>query len=654
MLAKYIPDDVDFLLDLTEQKPSKAPMATISGYVEGRRILPPDTPFPGFWKNDRTPYMIEIMDNMSPYSSIQHTAAMMGAQLGKTAGSIENTIAYYMDECPAPLMMISATDDLLKEWAELRLEPLIDSCGYREKITANVNSAKSRRSGDKAQMKEFIGGFLAMASAQSPGKLRSKSIRVMVRDEIDGAPAHLRTGEGSWIKVSEARLNAWGARKKLLDVSTPTTWENSEINKIYESGDRRKFYVPCPHCETKQVLEFGTDKTPHGLKPVKVDGVLVDAVYICKECGTEIKNHQKTYMLTNGDWRPTAKSSKPTLRTYHLSSLYSPVGMLSWFELYQKYIEAQESPDGMRSFVNLYLGLPFKELGSRPKIDKVIELRGGYKSGQVPDGVLYLTAGIDVQRGSERDALNPARLELEVLGIGAGYRTYSILYKRIEGGIRDPYAGAWKKLADWAAEGGLTFRDKRGRPMTVSLVLVDSGDGVTHDVVHRFAEGWVNTYSSKGFQTLRKRKGEKDDEGDTAGPQNFKRYRLIKTPGDHLLYEISTNYYKTHTYNNLKIARREIGEQAPGFCEFPVDYDEKYFKMLTAEEKRRDGSFHCPSGRRNEALDTRVMALCAGDIYLDSKVMDMKAAAKAQGADAATLREINHRYVLGLLTEKRK
>ena len=115
---------------------------------------------------------------------------------------------------------------------------------------------------------------------------------------------------------------------------------------------------------------------------------------------------------------------------------------------------------------------------------------------------------------------------------------------------------------------------------------------------------------------------------------------------------MSTNYYKNHIYNNLAIKRKEGDEQGAGFCDFPLEYPEKYFRMLTAEEKRRDGSFHCKSGTRNEALDCRVMCLCAGDAWLDNQLRQLIAERKAQGAKLNELSMINHRYLIDLLNHK--
>jgi phage terminase large subunit GpA-like protein len=637
--------DIDFLVSENQKKPVTPPPYLVSAYVEGHRVMPTNTPFPGLWENSRTPYLVELMDNCSPFSPIITTSVMKGAQIGVTAAA-ECIMGYWMEACPSEILYVSATDDLLEKWATKRLEPLIDSIGMRSKIFAQVDNAKSRRSGDKVFSKSYVGGNLDMASAQSAAGLRSDSKRILVLDEVDGAPRMLRTGEGNWLDVAYARGNAWGARKKIFEFSTPTTVEDSLINERYEAGDRRVFMVPCPHqgCGVFDNLKF------EHLRHEMQGGQLHRVWYQCPHCDGEIHNYNKTWMFSQGYWEPTAIAANKGHRSYWIPSIYSPVGMLSWFDLYQKYLDAQRTPGGMRSFVNLYLGKPFKEMGSRPKVEKVIELRGDHREGEVPDGVLFITVGIDVQQGSVNDPQNPPRLELEVVGHGIGHRTWSILYKRIEGGIGSPFEGAWEKLDQWAVNGGLVFKRADGLQFPANMVFIDSGDGNYVDVVYGFAGRWQNTFPSKGFSVLNKRKAEK---GDEAGPHNFKRYRAAKSERslDVTFYEISTNYYKTHVYNNLKIERREIDPQKPGFCSFPRDRDERFFQMLTAEEKRTDGSFHAGS-RRNEALDCRCMALCAADVFLDARVSAMRVAAKAKGVSDIELQQINHVWVLDLMARQ--
>ena len=644
--------DYDFFRKCNGDTPCSPPPRYIHEFVENRRVLPNGTPIPGPWRNDRTPFWVEIMIEMSPYSPTQQIEVMKGAQLGATTLT-ENVALYYIGGCPAEIMFISATEELLEKWATKRLEPAIDSCGLRHLIFAQTENRLSKRLGDKVFSKEFVGGGIDMVSAQSAAGLRSASKRVLLRDEVDGAPPQLRTGEGNWMDVSKARTNSWGARRKILDNSTPALESTSEIYQGFLSGDQRRYFVPCPLCGKEQPLEFGLDKKSNsGLKADTEAGQLVDAYYLCDFCHDAIHNNHKGVMLRAGHWEPMSKSSESNLRSYQLSSLYSPVGMLSWRSMYQEYLNAQAKPEGMRSFTNLYLGLPYKEDGSRPKINEVIELRSGYASGSVPDGVVFITVGMDVQRGSaDAKKDNPARIEMEILGHGVGYRTWSIDYRCFYGPIDVQGAGAWQELQEWAEAGGFQLKRLDGKgTMSPVLILIDSGDGPFADVVYNFCDGWPGTYPSKGSQVLKKRKHERPDERlEEVDQFTFKRYRKATLPGDRILVEISTVHYKWHVYNNLKIKPSENNLDPVGLCKFPSDYRDDYFEMLTAEERRNDGSFFCPSGRRNEALDCRVSALCAGDMFLDERVQTAKAAGKMSGMTEDQVRKITHRVILDLL-----
>jgi phage terminase large subunit GpA-like protein len=131
--------EIDFFLDENSKKKSIPPRDKISEYIAEKRTLPTNTPFPGPWDNDKTPYLTQIMDWLSPSSNVQHVVLMKAAQIGGTAVG-ENIIGYYMDECPSEILYISATDRLLERWAIKRLEPLIDGCGFRNKIIAQTEN----------------------------------------------------------------------------------------------------------------------------------------------------------------------------------------------------------------------------------------------------------------------------------------------------------------------------------------------------------------------------------------------------------------------------------------------------------------------------------------------------------------------------------
>ena len=635
--------DADWFREQIALSPVEPPPDSIAEWIEGRRVMPTDTPFPGFWDNSKTPFWVELMEDLSPGSHIRHEVLLKPAQIGASAMA-ENIIAFYIGAAPAQILYISATVDSLKRWASNRLEPVIDSCKLRHLMTAGIDTPGNRRSGDLILSKKFHGGGLNMASAQSASSLRSDSKRIMIRDEIDGAKAELDTGEGNWLAVSAARVKAWGARAKIFDLSTPTVEGKSLIYEQYSLGDKRKFRVPCPRCGVFQVLKWGNDKSNHGIRPDKKAGKLISAYYICEACHDAFFNHEKDWFLSKGFWEASSESMADWYVSRHINGLYRPVGMDTWTDMWREYEGARDDPEKMRGFVNLELGRPYKELGARPKVEHVIELKRGYKSGTIPDGVLFVTAGIDVQRGSEKDAANPPRLEMEICGHGEKFRTWSIMYRRFEGDIDDPYSGAWADLAKFQVDGNMMFKRDDGRQFGVNLILIDSGYNA--ETVYQFCRGWDNTFPSKGFQWVKRKK---EDPIDKFVAGNFhKKYNLSNVGGDTWLYTLGTILYKTQIYKNFNIQSSPTGEDPPGCCAFPKDYDKKYFDMLTAEEKLLDGSYD-NFGRKNEALDCRVMNLAACDIYLKHVIDTLKEKYKDRGWNRQQLNSINHTFALKML-----
>lgn len=622
------------------------PPRYISNYIEGRRIMPSNTPIPGPWENWRTQFGVEIMDCLSPWNPTQHIDIMSASQVVKTSLQ-ENCIGYYIGACPAPILFVSGTDELLRKWATKRLEPLIDSLSLRDKFIAPVENEKSRRTGDTTMQKLFPGGFLEMASAQSPSSQRADSVRILCLDEVDAAPPMLSTGEGYWDENVEARTKGWGNRRKILATSTPTEYQTSTIYKRFLMGDQCEYFVPCPMCGKMQYLERGSETGSHGLRAEMKNGEIDFIYYLCDFCHDAIFEHQKGDMIRGGKWETKTKPEW-LRRSFHINALLSPLGMYSWRDFWSDLKKAERTPDGMRVLINHGDGLPFIDSGKRPKAEKLLELRGKYKSGEVPNGVLYLTAAVDVQRGSKSDPENPPRLEMEILGIGFGHRTWSICYKRFEGEIDDPFGGAWEKLHEFALQTKLQFaRREDGFRFPVSMVLIDSGDGENTDIVYRFTQRWSNTFPSKGQRSIQMKKKGMADEMTESGVIP---YRISKLEEGTFLYTISTVYYKNQIYSALNIPRQEVDPQKFGFCEFPSDYGEKYFDMLRAEEKMSDGSYES-HGRRNEALDCRVYALAAADAFLNSEVKNLQAWHKSNGADNFQIQQINKRTVIDRMIE---
>jgi phage terminase large subunit GpA-like protein len=590
------------------------------------------------FSHTRAPYLKRPMWCLSPASPYREISMMFPAQSGKTF-TADTVAMYYIEAVPSEILYATSDETMAVKWLEREIVPRANSAGIIFK--SEVEAKQSRRTGNTSYSKTFPGGVIDIASALSPSQLASATKRIVLGDEVDRWKITLGE-QGSVINQLRARTQAWDSQAKIFWFSTPTTEDASVIFQLYQQGSQELYHVPCPYCGTMQIMDFEQGRG-FGLTWERKGGHVYkkSIQLICEKCGKGIKESSKPRMLSGGEWRPSAIPEYDHMVSFNINGLYS--FQLSWFDMVVAFEEAKNDPIKKQDFDQLKMGRPHRQTGTRPKAGNLVENRGTYKSKTVPDGVLYLTAGVDVQRGSDNDPNNPPRLELEVLGTGAGYRTASIEYRRFEGSVRDPYGGAWEKFAEYLRETGFTYHRNDGLAFPVWLMFIDSGDGDNTDIVYRFCTRFQSAFPSKGFSAIKRRKSEKGDEI-TEG--NFRRYRAAKVSEDITLYEISTNYYKTQIYHNLKIARLPVDPQRPGFCDFPANYSERYFEMLTAEERRRDGSFHNPTGRRNEALDCRVMAMCAADVFLDSEVLTKKGLAKSAQMRPDQIQLITHRSVL--------
>ena len=658
-------DDIDYILHQNDLLPDRPPIDKISAWVEGRRVLPPASPFPGPWRNERTPYSIEIMDNMSPYSPVQRQAIMKARKLGLTT-AIENCVAYFIDQVPSEQLYSTANEQLAKDWSKKKISHVIDSLNIRNKLIAADQNTKSRATGDRMFTKEYIGGALDIITASSLMARRALDKRCLWIDETDGIEAQTSTGEGSWAEILMAHTNSYGARRKISLFGSPTTYEASLIRRYYEKGDQRKFLVPCPACGRDIELKLDNDITTYGLKAETEAGVIIDAYYECEYCHEPIFDNDKLRFysphpqcskhpgkkVNPAHWEPTKKPD-PIFRSYQINSLYSPVGMLSFREVaIERETAKREGSDAARSFVNIYAGLTYKDETSRPLLSKILEHRGTYERGTVPPGVLFITMACDVQRGYAKDPNNPPRIELEVMGTGLGYKTWSIEYKVFaetyspDGNLKDPYGGAWEDLYQWMKGINGTFYSKEGIAFQIIMIGIDSGDAADGraEVVYRFCERWSPlAFPVKGFSQLSARRGEK---ADIPGAAFYKKYRMAKigTAGESVI-EISTAYYKETLFGRLNIAATNDNTHPNGYCDFPRDYPDDYFIQLINSEKLISGGFRDIGA--HEAMDCRIYNLCMSDAWLESQVRRARDDARKNGKDPTWVdMTINSRTVL--------
>lgn len=578
---------------------------TVSEWAESKRVIPEGlSAMPGPFSFAVTPYLREIADSLSATDPTQEIAVMKGAQVGFTVGVLENWLGYIIDVEPGPTMFVSGDKEVAEASIELRVDRMIQSAGIAEKIFSQSEKAANKKTGDTKKKKEFPGGFLIAAGPNSAAKLRTFSVRYEPLDEIDAYPTSTE-GEGDPLTLLKRRTDSFEAIRKILYGSTPLAAQTSKIEPLFKAGDQRRYHVPCKKCHTLQPLEWRNlryDRDEAGAL------VYSSIRYVCPHCQAEWKNEDKAYFLKEeghggeAKWVPTAKAARPGLRSYHISSLYSPVGMRSWESIVEEWVGIGDSVEKLRAFTNTVLGETFVEKGAAPPWERIYARREPYLAearldGRVvaptwPEGALLLTLGADVQKN---------RIEAELVAWGDGRESWSLGYFVLAGNTEDENDPVWDSLQ------AIMESNHAGHPL--SMALIDSG--FAKDAVYRFCE----RFEARVFAV----------KGDPRVGIMRRAFAVKEVPGYSCQrVDLDVDLMKQAVYADIdKQPSKDAGAPLPaGYAHFPEEYDPRYFQMLTAEERIKTTNklgqeryvWSKPEGRRNEALDCRVYAL--GALYV--------------------------------------
>ena len=174
------------------------PEMTVSEWADEHRVLSQKASAePGRWRTDRTPYLREIMDNLSPSSSVQQVVFMKGAQVGGTEAG-NNWMGYVVHNTPGPMMLVQPSLDIAKRLSKQRIAPMIEEMPVLRDL---ISPSRERDSGNTVLVKEFRGGVLIMTGANSAAGLRSMPVKFLFLDEVDAYPSDV-DGEGDPVKLA--------------------------------------------------------------------------------------------------------------------------------------------------------------------------------------------------------------------------------------------------------------------------------------------------------------------------------------------------------------------------------------------------------------------------------------------------------------------
>lgn len=552
-----------------------------------RYVAPGTSPEPGEWRTSRVPYLREPIDVMTDRKT-ETVVMSCSSQIGKSEALL-CVLGYYVDQEPAPQLMLQPTLEAAESFSKERIDPTFRySPGLMDKLEEGKDGrGTSRKSSTTIRMKHYPGGYLALVGANSPTGLASRPIRVLLCDEID---RYTPTKEGDPLKLAMQRTTNFHNRKIIM-VSTPTIKEASPIETWYLKSDQREYYIPCPHCGHEHIWKWEYVKWD---KDTEGNALPMTARMVCPECQEVIRGAYKPdpALLSKGRWKPTNTESR--IKGYHINSLCSP-----WVNLYalvEEFTQAVKSRDkaGLMEFVNLKLGEAWDERAGQEDIWEHLHKRREYYASDefLPQGVLILTAGVDVQHD---------RLECTVYGWGKDKECWGIEHRIIYGSPELPET--WQQLDGFLQ---LVRKLENGAQLPIACTCIDSGDGAYTQFVYRYtkARERMRVFSIKG-------------RGGVGIP--FINNPTRNNTENAMLFSLGVDSGKS-----LVMSRLRIEDEGPGFVHYnrkqESGFNENFFQQLTAEiyEQKFEKGVIKRSWKkireRNEALDCMVYATAGIEI----------------------------------------
>ncbi|MCL2344779.1 MAG: phage terminase large subunit family protein [Desulfobulbus sp.] len=545
------------------------PSMTVSQWADDRLYLSPeDSAEQGKYTSARAPYQRGIMNAFNE-EGVEEIVVMSSAQVGKTL-IFKSVVGYHIDVDPAPILVVLPTVEMAETFSKDRLAPMIRDTPV---LRGKVSDAKSRDSGNTIQKKNFPGGHVTMIGANAPAALASRPIRIVLCDEVDRYPPSAGT-EGDPVNLARKRTITFRRRRRVALFSTPTVKGHSRIERAWKKSDQRRYNVPCPHCGHLHALRWENVSI--------IDDDPATARMVCPSCGGLITDADRMAMLDAGQWVKENPDSR--IPGFHINELYSP--WRSFAGVAADYYAAKGNPEEEKTWWNTSMGEPFEGVGEHADAAELAKRRENYDADTVPDGVLTVTVGGDVQKD---------RIEAEIVGWGAGDESWGIEPVVLTGNPADP--DVWQRLDELLATARFTTTD--GRVLRVAGCCIDTGHFTQQ--VYEFATPRAsrNIWGIKG----------------KFGPYPVwpKRVTRSKKYRGHTVRLIGVDTAKDTIYS-----RWQVAEGRPGYCHFSVAYDD-WFAQATVERRvtkldKRGNEVRTwvnPPGARNEGTDCRTYAYAA-------------------------------------------
>ncbi|HCX5112505.1 TPA: phage terminase large subunit family protein [Escherichia coli] len=585
------------------------------------------------WDPLVAPYVLEPMNCLA---SREYDAVIFvgPARTGKTIGLIDGWVIYNVICDPADMLIIQMTEEKAREHSKKRLARTF-------RVSPEVVSRLSPNKNDNnVYDRTFLAGNYLKIGWPSVNIMSSSDYKCVALTDYDRFPEDI-DGEGDAFSLASKRTTTFMSSGMTLVESSPgrdvkdVKWRRTSpheappttgILSLYNRGDRRRWYWPCPHCG--EYFQPCGDVVA-GFRDIADPVLASEAAYIqCPSCSGRIMPEQKRELNGRGVWLRDGESINADGSRYgdprrsRIASFWMEGPAAAYQTLSQlvyKLLTAEQeyettgSEETLKTVINTDWGLPYLPRASMEQREsELLEQRAEpVPSRSVPDGVNFLVATVDVQAGRHR------RFVVQVTGYGSRGERWIIDRYNITQSLRgdsdgesqriDPasYPEDWDVLLTDVFHKSWPLASDPSQQMRLMAMAVDSGgeDGVT-DNAYKFwrrcrRDGLgKRIYLFKG-DSIRRAKLITRTFPDNTGRTG----RRAQAAGDVPLWLLQTDALKDRVNNALW--RDSPG---PGYVHFPDWLGSWFYDELTYEERSSDGKWSKPGRGANEAFDLMVYA----------------------------------------------
>lgn len=617
---------------------------TVSKGAQDALFLRQPGGYVGPWSPDETPYMVEPMDMLA--SKRHEAVCFVGpARTGKTMGLLDAWMTYAVTCDPGDMLVVHMTQEKAREYSKTRIDRAI-------RHSTQLNDLMPRTGhNDNTHDKLFRHGMWLKIGWPTVTQLSGSDYRYVALTDYDRMADDI-DGEGSAYGLGLKRTQTFLSRGMCMVESSPgrpitdPNWQPQTPHEgppctgvvgIYNRGDRRRWYWPCPHCDEYFEAKPGLDlfclpdekELSEIVREVDIDEFAREhAKVVCPHCGCLIEASEKHPMNRRGVWLAdgemisadgTRSGTPPrsTIASYWLGGVAA--AYQSWHSLISRYLQGLReyvltgSELTLQNTVNTDQGLPYL---SRLVANAMLKGEGpeGRRDGElekfiVPDEARFVLAAVDVQGGQN------SRFVVQVHAIGPYLEQwpidrYSITEskrKGIDGGFAplDPasYPEDWDTITELVIKA--TYRTTvENREIKVKAVAVDTGgeDGVTDK-----AYEWYRRLRKDNLHgSVMLIKGASTPMAPLVKESWVGSKRAGTDKGDIPLYLLNTNLFKDAISAALK---RPV--PGPTYVHIPAWLPKAFFDELRAEIRDARGRW-MKIKKRNEAFDLMayIRALC--------------------------------------------